>query len=45
MNPRVEFVKPNPDYSLTLTFENNEVKVFDMKPYLYIAIFKELNNL
>jgi len=44
MNPRVKHVKPNPDYTLTLTFTNGEVKVFDMKPYLDIGIFKELKD-
>jgi len=44
MNPRVKDVKPNPYYTLTLTFTNEEVKVFDMKPYLEIGIFKELKD-
>ena len=44
MNPRVKAVKPNSDYTLTLTFTNNEVKVFNMKPYLNKGIFKELND-
>jgi hypothetical protein len=44
MNPRVKHVKPNPDYTITLTFTNEEVKVFDMKPYLEIGIFKELKD-
>ncbi len=45
MNPRIKGVKPNPDYTLTLTFTNGEVKVFDMKAYLNIGIFKELKDL
>jgi len=45
MNPRVKDVKPNPDYTITLTFTNDEVKNFDMKPYLKIGIFKELNDI
>lgn len=45
MNPRVKDVKPNKDYTITLTFTNNEVKVFDMKPYLNTGIFKELKDL
>lgn len=45
MNPRVEAVKPNSDYTLTLTFTNGEVKVFDVKPYLDKGIFKELKEL
>ncbi len=45
MNPRIKDVKPNPDYSLTLIFTNGEVRVFDMKPYLTIGIFKQLKNM
>jgi hypothetical protein len=44
MNPRVENVSPNSDYTITLTFSNGEVKIFDVKPYLDIGIFKELKN-
>lgn len=45
MNPRVKTVKPNSDYILTLTFTNDEVRVFDVKPYMEKGIFKELKNL
>ncbi|MFH1561906.1 MAG: DUF2442 domain-containing protein [Nitrospirota bacterium] len=45
MNPRVKFVKPNPDYTLALTFTNDEVKILDVKPYLDKGIFKELKNI
>ena len=45
MNPRVKDVKPNSNYTLTVTFENEEVKVFDVKPYLDKGIFKELHNM
>ena len=45
MNPRIKAVKPNVDYTLTLTFTNDEVKVFDVKPYLDKGIFKELRDL
>ena len=45
MNPRVKAVKPNPDYTLTLTFTNDEIKIFDVKPYLEKGIFRELKNL
>ena len=44
MNPRVKDVKPSPDYTLTLTFQNGEVKIFDVKPYLDKGIFKELQE-
>jgi hypothetical protein len=42
MNPRIKSVKPNDNYTLTLTFLNDEVRIFDMTPYLKIGIFKEL---
>ena len=44
MNPRVKDVKPNDDYTLVITFTNDEVRIFDMKPYLDIGIFKELKD-
>ena len=45
MNPRIQSVQPNPDYTLTLVFDNGERKVFDVKPYLDKGIFQELKNL
>ena len=44
MNPRVNAVTPNPDYTITLVFTNGEVKRFDVKPYLDIGIFQELKD-
>lgn len=44
MNPRVVAVFPNPDYTLTLTFSEGEVRQFDVKPYLNIGIFRELQE-
>jgi len=44
MNPRVKDVKPANDYTLTLTFTNSELKVFDVKPYLNIGRFRELKD-
>jgi hypothetical protein len=34
LNPRVSAVTPNPDFTLTLTFQNGERKKFDMTPYI-----------
>ena len=45
MNPRVINVKPEQNFSLLLTFSNGEVKRFDVKPYLGIGLFKELQDL
>ena len=44
MNPRVRSVKTLPDYRLRLTFTNGEVRVFDMRPYLGIGVFRELRD-
>jgi hypothetical protein len=38
----IKDVKPTPDYLLHLTFENGEVRQFDMKSYLNFGIFQEL---
>jgi Protein of unknown function (DUF2442) len=45
MNPRVKFVQPNKDFTLNLTFDNNERKIFDVKPYLEYGVFRELKDL
>ncbi len=45
MNPRVKAVKPNPDYTITLLFMNDEVRRFDVKPYLDKGFFQELRDL
>lgn len=44
MNPRVKQVTPNSDYTLTLVFANDEVKIFDVKPHLDKGIFQELRD-
>ena len=40
----IKDVKSLPDFKLYLHFKNGEEKIFDMKPYLDIGIFKELKN-
>jgi len=37
-------VKPLIDYKLELTFENKEVKIFDVGPYLDTGLFKKLKD-
>ncbi len=44
MNPRVIQVKPEENFILLITFSNGEVKTFDVKPYLSIGLFKELQD-
>jgi hypothetical protein len=45
MNPRVVSVKPENDFILLITFNNGEVKEFDVKPYLNTGLFKELKDI
>ena len=45
MNPRINAVRPNDDYTLYLLFDNSEEKVFDVKPYLDKGLFKQLKNI
>ena len=45
MNPRVKQVFANSDFSLKIIFSNNEVKYFNMLPYLNTGVFKELKNI
>ena len=40
----IKEVKPATDYMLILTFENGEKRQFDMKPFLNIGIFSELQD-
>jgi hypothetical protein len=40
----VIIVKPLKNYEIELTFENDEVKIFDMKNYLETGIFKKLKD-
>ena len=40
----VKKVKALNDYKLELTFENKEVKIFDVKPYLDTGLFKKLKD-
>ena len=45
MNPYVKSVKPQRDYLLSLTFENDEKRIFDVKPYLDKPVFRPLKNI
>lgn len=45
MNPRVKNVTPLDDYKLKIEFLNNEIKIFDVNPYLNFGIFKDLKNI
>ena len=45
MRPRAISVKPLNDYKLLVTFSNNEIKIFDVKPYLEYKQFSNLKNI
>lgn len=45
MNPRVENAVANDDYTLTITFRNGEMKIFDVRPHLKCNVFNELKEL
>jgi len=40
----VKKVKPLSNYNLELTFENKEIRIFDIKPYLNTGLFKKLKD-
>ena len=44
MNPRVVSVKAKDDFMLELVFENGQERIFDMKPYLKVGVFRELTD-
>lgn len=44
MRPKAVKVKPLQNYILKITFDNGEVKKFDVKPYMEHKAFKELKN-
>ncbi len=41
----VKEVAPQDNYLLLLTFENEERRQFDLKPYLNLGLFKKLKNI
>ena len=44
MNPHVLTVSPQAEYKLQLAFENGEVRIFDLTPYLDIGVFRALRD-
>jgi len=45
MNPRVQKLIAQDDYTLILTFTNGEIRCFDMSPYLQYTVFQPLRNI
>lgn len=41
----VKKVEPRENYFLALTFADGERKLFDMKPYLDLGVFRELRDI
>jgi hypothetical protein len=41
---KVTNVKPGSDYTLLLSFDNGEEKVYDVKPHLDFGIFSQLKD-
>ncbi len=44
MEPRIMRVIPLPNYKLHLDYENGEIKLFDVEPYIKGNWFGELQN-
>ncbi len=40
----VVYVKPLSDYKLSLEFENQEKRIFDVTPYLEMGVFRQLKD-
>lgn len=45
MRPKAINVKPKNDYVLEIEFDNGEIKLFDVKPYLNHKAFEALKNI
>ncbi len=44
LRPTAVKVTPQPDYKLLITFDNDEQRVFDVKPHMTFKPFMELAN-
>ena len=42
LTPRIVEANPQSDFSLRLTYENGDIRVFDVKPYIHGSWFCEL---
>lgn len=40
----VVYVEPLSDYKLSLEFENQEKRIFDVTPYLEMGVFRQLKD-
>lgn len=44
MFPKIIDVKPEKNYLIHILYQNDEIRILDMKPCLDFGIFKELEN-
>ena len=44
-SPNVKEAKVLEQYKIVITFDNNEVCIFDMSPYLEYPVFRPLQNM
>ena len=44
LQPKLKLVEPLEDFNLRLIYENGEIKIFDVKPYISGTWFNELKN-
>jgi len=44
LRPTAIKAEPKKDYTLLITFDNGEKRIFDVKPYLEFEAYKELKN-
>ena len=44
MHPAVKEVSPHADYTLTVTFDNGEAAILDIKPMLDFGVFRQLKD-
>lgn len=44
MVPSVSQVVPQEDFTLSITYDNGEEAIFDMKPYLNFGVLSRLKN-
>lgn len=45
MKPKAIDVKVLENYQLEILFDNNQIKIFNVKPYFKFKIFKELEDI
>jgi hypothetical protein len=45
MSPEVISAKSEDNFLLRLEFEGNQIRIFDVKPYLNLTVYKPLKNI